>query len=91
MVYLHTKKSILDIFMGPLFSTWWSILWAFGIFCGNDKHFIAIRNILCQFGTYVLGQLVCLGAIWYIFIRFGRLYHEKSGNTDLYIETFSLA
>jgi hypothetical protein len=42
---------------------------------------VANWNILLPFGIF-LWPVGNLGVSWYIFPRFGILYHEKSGNVD---------
>jgi hypothetical protein len=53
----------------------WYILWIFGIFCGYLVYFVDIWYILWIFGIFRV--------FWYIFPRFGKLHHEKSGNPAL--------
>jgi hypothetical protein len=59
----------------------WSILWAFGIFCGHLVYFMDIWCILWPFGRFY-GRLV-------YFYRFGMLCQEKSGNPALIPEAES--
>jgi hypothetical protein len=49
------------------------------IFYGHLEYFTAIWNGLGPFGTFY-GNFSILVVIWYIFLRFGILYQEKSGN-----------
>jgi hypothetical protein len=49
-----------------------------GIRYGNFIHFTAKLYILWPFGTFC-GHLVYFVVIWYILLRFGMLYREKSG------------
>jgi hypothetical protein len=45
------------------------------------EYLMAIWNILRPFGIYFMAIMVTdLVVIWYIFVRFGILYQEKSGN-----------
>jgi hypothetical protein len=46
-----------------------------GVFYGHLVYFII-------FGIFY-GHLVYFVVIWYIYPRFGMLYHEKSGNPDV--------
>jgi hypothetical protein len=43
-------------------------------------YFIVIRNILRSFGICILWPFGNVVVIWYIFLRFGILCKEKSGN-----------
>jgi hypothetical protein len=45
-----------------------------GIFYVHSVHYTAFGNILWPFVIFM--------AIWYIFTRFGMLYHEKAGNPE---------
>jgi hypothetical protein len=54
----------------------WNILGSFGIIYGHFVYFMAIWYILWPFGN--------VAVIWYIFLRFGILCQEKSGNPDIH-------
>jgi hypothetical protein len=52
-----------------------------GIFYGHLVYFVAIGyKYFVAIGYILLGNLVYLMVIWFIFSRFGMLYQEKSGN-----------
>jgi hypothetical protein len=53
----------------------WKILESLGI------ENIGILKFLWPFGIFY-NNLVYFVIVWYILIRFGMLYHEKSGNPD---------
>jgi hypothetical protein len=44
------------------------------------EYFMAIWNILLPVGIVFYGHFGTLVVNWYIFLRFGILYHDKSGN-----------
>jgi hypothetical protein len=44
-------------------------------------YFMSIWNILQEYGIFN-GAFVIFVVIWYVFLSFGILYQEKSGNPD---------
>jgi hypothetical protein len=47
--------------------------------------------VLGPFGTYILWPFCNLVVIWHIFLRFGILYQEKSGNPDQNWDTVQIS
>jgi hypothetical protein len=70
MVYFETKLPNLGKF-------WRALKWKMLV------HFMAVWDILWQFGVFYGHLVIYVMVISYIFPHFGALYQEKSGNSGL--------
>jgi hypothetical protein len=66
-MFLKLKGLVFFTAIWSKFVAVWYILWSIGIFCGRLVYFVVIWYILWSFGVF--------------FVRFGKLYEEKSGST----------
>jgi hypothetical protein len=85
LVYFMDIWSILrtiGLFYGHLvyFTDIWSILRTFGLFYRHLVYFTDIWSILRTFGLFYGHLVYSFPFWWYIFLCFGMLYQEKSGN-----------